>query len=70
MVAAFTSNEGLFLAKVSALATMIILVPVIIGLYAQKYLVHGLTAVRSNSKEGKRGQSCVQLSLMLLPKFE
>src|SRR5437588_8190546 len=43
MVAAFTSNEGLFLAKVSALATMIILVPVIIGLYAQKYLVHGLT---------------------------
>src|SRR6266566_552895 len=43
MVAAFTSNEGLFLAKVSALATMIILVPVIIGLYAQKYLVRGLT---------------------------
>ena len=43
MVAVFTSNEGLFLAKVSALATMIILVPVIIGLYAQKYLVHGLT---------------------------
>ena len=43
MVAAFTSNEGLSLAKVSALATMIILVPVIIGLYAQKYLVHGLT---------------------------
>src|SRR5439155_20979304 len=43
MVAAFTSNEGLFLAKVSALATMIILVPVIIGIYAQKHLVHGLT---------------------------
>jgi sorbitol/mannitol transport system permease protein len=43
MVAAFTSNEGLFLAKVSALATMIILVPVLIGLYAQKHLVHGLT---------------------------
>ncbi len=43
MVAAFTSNEGLFLAKVSALATMIILVPVAIGIYAQKYLVHGLT---------------------------
>src|SRR2546430_13249713 len=43
MVAAFTSNQGLSLAKVSALATMIILVPVIIGLYAQKYLVHGLT---------------------------
>src|SRR5437588_7644531 len=43
MVATFTSNEGLSLAKVSALATLIILVPVIIGLYAQKYLVHGLT---------------------------
>jgi sorbitol/mannitol transport system permease protein len=43
MVATFTSNEGLFLAKVSALATMIILVPVAIGIYAQKYLVHGLT---------------------------
>jgi sorbitol/mannitol transport system permease protein len=43
MVAVFTSNEGLFLAKVSALATMIILVPVAIGIYAQKYLVQGLT---------------------------
>lgn len=43
MVATFTSNEGLFLAKVSALSTMIILVPVAIGIYAQKYLVHGLT---------------------------
>jgi len=43
MVATFTSNEGLFLAKVSALATMIILVPVAIGIYAQRYLVHGLT---------------------------
>jgi sorbitol/mannitol transport system permease protein len=43
MVAAFTSNEGLFLARISALATMIILVPVAIGIYAQKYLVHGLT---------------------------
>lgn len=43
MVAAFTSNEGLFLAKVSALATMIILVPVLIGIYAQRHLVHGLT---------------------------
>ena len=43
MVAVFTSNEGLFLAKVSALATMIILVPVLIGIYAQKHLVHGLT---------------------------
>jgi sorbitol/mannitol transport system permease protein len=43
MVATFTSNEGLFLAKVSALATMIILVPVVIGIYAQRHLVHGLT---------------------------
>lgn len=43
MVAAFTSNEGLFLAKVSALATLIILVPVALGVYAQKHLVQGLT---------------------------
>src|SRR2546428_6845386 len=43
MVAVFTSNESLFLAKVSALATMIILVPVAIGIYAQRYLVRGLT---------------------------
>ncbi len=43
MVAAFTSNEGLFLAKVSALATLIILVPVALGIYAQKHLVQGLT---------------------------
>jgi sorbitol/mannitol transport system permease protein len=43
MVATFTSNEGLFLAKISALATMIILVPVAIGFYAQKHLVRGLT---------------------------
>ena len=43
MVAAFTSNEGLFLAKVSALSTLVILVPVAIGIYAQRYLVQGLT---------------------------
>ncbi|GAC1398620.1 MAG: carbohydrate ABC transporter permease [Ktedonobacteraceae bacterium] len=43
MVAVFTSNEGLFLAKVSALATLIILVPVAIGIYAQKHLVQGLS---------------------------
>ena len=43
MVAAFTSNEGLFLAKVSALATLIIIVPVAIGVYAQQHLVRGLT---------------------------
>ena len=43
MVAVFTSNETLFLAKVSALATMIILVPVALGIYAQRYLVRGLT---------------------------
>ena len=43
MVAVFTSNESLFLAKVSALATLIMVVPVAVGLYAQKHLVHGLT---------------------------
>jgi polyol transport system permease protein len=43
MVAVFSSNESLFLAKVSALATLIILVPVAIGIYAQKHLVRGLT---------------------------
>jgi sorbitol/mannitol transport system permease protein len=43
MVATFTSNEGLFLAKVSALATMIIIVPVAIGIYAQRHLVQGLS---------------------------
>ena len=43
MVAAFTSNEGLFLAKISALSTLIILVPVAIGIYAQRHLVQGLT---------------------------
>ncbi|HET8844072.1 MAG TPA: carbohydrate ABC transporter permease [Ktedonobacteraceae bacterium] len=43
MVAVFSSNQGLFLAKVSALATGIILVPVILGIYAQRHLVRGLT---------------------------
>jgi sorbitol/mannitol transport system permease protein len=43
MVAAFTSNEGLFLARVSALSTLVIIVPVAIGIYAQRYLVQGLT---------------------------
>ena len=43
MVAVFSSNQGLFLAKVSALATAIILVPVILGIYAQNHLVRGLT---------------------------
>jgi sorbitol/mannitol transport system permease protein len=43
MVAVFSSNESLFLAKVSALATLIVIVPVALGLYAQKYLVRGLT---------------------------
>jgi sorbitol/mannitol transport system permease protein len=43
MVDVFSSNEGLFLAKVSALATGIILVPVILGIYAQRHLVRGLT---------------------------
>ncbi len=43
MVAVFSSNEGLFLAKISALATTIIIVPVILGIYAQRHLVQGLT---------------------------
>ncbi|MBA2679046.1 MAG: carbohydrate ABC transporter permease [Ktedonobacteraceae bacterium] len=43
MVAVFSSNEGLFLAKISALATTIIIVPIILGIYAQKHLVQGLT---------------------------
>jgi len=43
MVAVFSSNQGLFLAKVSALATGIIIVPVILGIYAQRHLVRGLT---------------------------
>lgn len=43
MVDVFSSNEGLFLAKVSALATAIILVPVVLGIYAQRHLVRGLT---------------------------
>src|SRR2546430_747533 len=43
MVAVFSSNESLFLAKVSALATLIVIVPVALGIYAQKYLVRGLT---------------------------
>ena len=43
MVAVFSSNESLFLAKVSALATLIVIVPVALGIYAQRYLVKGLT---------------------------
>jgi sorbitol/mannitol transport system permease protein len=43
MIAVFSSNQSLFLAKVSALATLIVIVPVALGLYAQKYLVRGLT---------------------------
>lgn len=43
MVAVFSSNQELFLAKVSALATTIIIVPVILGMYAQRHLVRGLT---------------------------
>jgi sorbitol/mannitol transport system permease protein len=44
MVSAFMTNENLFLAKISALATLIIIVPVVLGIYAQKHLVRGLTA--------------------------
>jgi ABC-type glycerol-3-phosphate transport system permease component len=36
-------NAELFLAKVSALATMIILMPVALGIYAQGHLIRGLT---------------------------
>jgi sorbitol/mannitol transport system permease protein len=43
MVDVFSSNQELFLSKVSALATAIIIVPVILGIYAQKHLVRGLT---------------------------
>lgn len=43
MVAVFSSNEGLFLAKISALATVIMIVPVLLGIYAQRHLVQGLT---------------------------
>jgi sorbitol/mannitol transport system permease protein len=43
MVAVFSSNQDLFLARVSALATAIIIVPVVLGMYAQRHLVRGLT---------------------------
>ena len=43
LVSTFTSNEGLYLAKLSALATAIMIVPVALGIYAQRHLVHGLT---------------------------
>jgi ABC-type glycerol-3-phosphate transport system permease component len=43
MVAVFSSNQDLFLAKISALATGIIIVPVVLGMYAQRHLVRGLT---------------------------
>jgi sorbitol/mannitol transport system permease protein len=43
LISTFTSNEGLYLAKLSALATAIIIVPVALGIYAQRHLVHGLT---------------------------
>jgi sorbitol/mannitol transport system permease protein len=43
MVAVFSSTQELFLAKVAALATGIILIPVVLGMYAQQHLVRGLT---------------------------
>jgi sorbitol/mannitol transport system permease protein len=43
MVATFSSTQELSLAKVSALATGIIIVPVVLGIYAQRHLVRGLT---------------------------
>lgn len=44
MVSSFMSSESLFLSKVSALGTLIAIVPVVLGLYAQRHLVRGLTA--------------------------
>src|SRR5258706_5700298 len=44
MFAAFTSNEGLFLAKLSALSTLVILVLVPIAIYQRTNLGHGLMA--------------------------
>lgn len=44
MVSSFMSNESLFLSKISALGTLVAIVPVILGLYAQRHLVRGLTA--------------------------
>ena len=44
MVSSFMSNENVFLAKVSGLGTLIVAVPVALGLYAQRHLVRGLSA--------------------------
>lgn len=44
MMSSFMSNEGLFLAKVSALGVLIGVVPIVLGLYAQRHIVRGLTA--------------------------
>src|SRR5437867_6830682 len=52
MVAVFSSNESLFLAKVSAPATLIVLVPVALGTYAQRYLLKGLTGGAIKQRRG------------------
>ncbi len=44
MMSSFMTSEGLYLAKVSALGTMIAVVPIVLGLLAQRHIVRGLTA--------------------------
>ena len=44
MVSSFMTSESLFIAKLSALGTLVTIVPVALGLYAQRHLVRGLTA--------------------------
>lgn len=42
-MASFMTQEGLFWAKLSAISTVTILLPVALGIISQKYLVEGLT---------------------------
>lgn len=44
MMSSFMSSEHLFLSKVSALGTLIAVVPIALGLFAQRHIVRGLTA--------------------------
>lgn len=44
MVSSFMSSESLFLSKVAALGSLIAIIPIILGLFAQRHLVRGLTA--------------------------
>lgn len=43
-VASFMTQEGLFWAKLSAISTFVIFPPLILGWFAQRSLVKGLTA--------------------------